>query len=622
MAAIEWTGVLNTPTEPGRSATADLPEHTAPGGVLSGGPSQAIAAAREKYEQGRQSLSSQKLARTGPTLALALEGALSRLSERTRSLTWPSGGLTFADSRLADVPSALSGKLNVSFQTPGSVVQEDKLLSRGFEASAKSGLAAGTYTLTLGLGDGLAYPDTDTLSVTLASGGTNAQALQAVAEAVNRSSLGVAAEVRSQTGVGILSPDLVQTGSFLALTVEPGTAAQVATLSDATGHLAQWLDLETPSSPAQPATLATHQVSGLSVARPSSFTSDAFDPDATTTVAPGTYTLSYTVGQEGDPSHSGDVSITVAAGDTWGEVLGQMARVFGSASPALAAQLIPARRVWDSADGAYHELVDGQALEISQAETKAGWRTSLSGADAAGAGFLATLGLNATARPGSDGVAAVDGQTLTRAGNTFTADRGRVVLDVSETFGEAAPVSVTRPYERLADALSDVVSAYNDLRGLLLGNEDVLRTGRDAWGREASLAESWRSPVAQRSAALAALGLLESGREKMLWLSAQEFLGALIERPEEVRAALAGPGGLLPELGARADKALADGAASLLRGPESFDAKNPLAVPTGLRTETEVEKANQLLDLYDTGDAKVQDLFSRTGAGALLRRKG
>lgn len=614
--------MLNTPGEPGQSATADLPERTAPGGVLSGGQSQAVAAAREKYEQGRQSLSSQKLARTGPALALALQGALSRLSERIRSFTWPSGGLTFADSRLADAPSALSGKLNVSFQTPGSVVQEDKLLSRGFDAGAKSGLAAGTYTLTLGLGDGLAYPDTDTLSVTLAGGSTNAQALQAVAEAVNRSDLGVEAEVRSQTGLGILSPDLVQTGSFLALSVEPGSPAQVATLSDATGHLAQWLDLSAPSAPAQPASIATHQVSALSVARPSTFTSDAFDPDAASTIAPGTYTLSYTVGQEGDPTHSGNVSITVAAGDTWAEVLGQMARVFGSASPALAAQLVPAKRVWDSADGAYHELADGQALEISQAESKAGWRTSLSGADAAGASFLAALGLNATARPGSDGVAVVDGRTLTRAGNSFTADRGRVVLDVSETFGDAAPVSVSGPYERLADSLTDVVNAYNDLRGLLLGNEDILRTGRDAKGREAGQGEEWRAPLARRAATLATLGLVESGRDKMLWLSAQEFLGALIERPDAVRTALTGAGGLLTELGAKADTALADGAESLLKAPESFSAKNPLAIRPGLRTETEVEKANQLLDLYELDTAEPLDLLSTGGPGALLRRKG
>lgn len=617
--------MLNTPTEPGRSATAEITAPTAPtapGGVWSGGQNQPVSAAREKYGQGRQNLAARKLAGTGPALALALQGALSRLSERINAFTWPSGGLTFADSRLADTPSPLTGKLNVSFQTPGQIAQEDKLLSRGFAASAKSGLAAGTCTLTLGLGDGLGAPDTDTLSVTLGRGGTNAQALQAVADAVNRSTLGVRAEVRSQTGMGVLSPDLVQTGSFLALSVEPGSAAQVATLSDSSGHLAQWLGLEAPSAPAQPASIATHQVSALSVARPTTFLSNAYDPNAAAAIAPGTYTLSYGVGQGDDPAYSGDVSITVNAGDTWSEVLGRMARAFGSASPALAARLVPAGRVWNSPDGAYHGLAQGQALEISQAVGKLGWRASLSGADAASANLLKTLGLNKTATPGNDGVSVVDGQTQTRAGNTFTADRGRVVLDVAETFGEAAPVSVTGPYERLAERLTDVANAYNDLRGLMLGNEDILRPGRDAKGREVGQAEAWRAPVRRRSSTLAALGLVETGRDRMLWLSAQDFLTALIGRPGEVRGALTGAGGLFTELAARAEKALADGAGSLLKGPESFAAENPLAVRPGLRTETEVEKANQLLDLYDASKAESLDTLGNTGAGALLRRKG
>ena len=51
------------------------------------------------------------------------------------------------------------------------------------------------------------------------------------------------------------------------------------------------------------------------------------------------------------------------------------------------------------------------------------------------------------------------------------------------------------------------------------------------------------------------LGLVETGRDKMLWLSAQDFLDTLLTRPGAVRGALSGPGGLLTELGAKADKA-------------------------------------------------------------------
>lgn len=636
MTTIGWQGVLNTPlTEPGQSASADL---TIPGGSAPGGASSAApATAASLYDQGREGLASGKLSRTGSPLALALDGALRRLSERIGAFSWPSGGLTFDDSRLAGVPDARRGELSVRFQTPGSVIQEDKLLSRGFDAGAATSLAAGTYGLALGLGDGVAYPATDALSVTIGSGWTNGQVLDAVADAVNQSGLGVEARVLSQTGTGILAPDLVQTGSFLALSVNNASASQSASLADTSGHLAAWLDLAAPSAPAQPATLGTHQVSSLSVARPSTFRTRAYDPEATTTLTPGTYTVAYAAGPSSGSAYSGEVSITVAAGDTWGEVLQHMANVFGSASPAMSAQLVPAKRVWTSSDGEYNELVDGQAVEISARDPKIGWRLSLSGSDAASVDMLEELGLNATAQPGSDGVMRINGQDETRANNTFTTDRGRVVLSASATFGDVTPVGVSEPYERLAETLTDVVNAYNDLRGLMLGNEDILRPGQGSggegnnWrvGAEVSLPEAWRAPIASRRGELVDIGLLETGRDRMLWLSAQGFLKALIERPDTVRSALLGGGaadgsgqGLLPDLLGKARHALEAGTEAMLRGPESFGERDPMRKKPGLRTEIEVEKANQLLDLYDASDAKLQDLLTSTGGGALLRRRG
>jgi len=529
-------------------------------------------------------------------------------------------GIPFASaSRLVGVPSARSADLQATLPDAAGVLQEDKFLSRGFTASAPTSLAPGTYTMNLSFGG-----KTDKLSVTVTPGETNGDVLKAVAAAVNGSTLQVDAFVRSQTGVGILGPDVLPTGSFLALSVNRTRADQTPTLTDTSGHLAASLGLTATSAPDGPAELGTHQLTSLSLARPTVFRSTGFDTNAPTTLAPGIYTVAYAAGPTSGSVLSGSVDVHVNAGDTWGDVLRRMRTAFGSASASMVAQLVPAKRVWDSATDEKHAVVDATGLEIQLNDPKPGWRLSLSGGGITGGGsgnILSALGLNATAQPGSDGRMVIDGRDQTRTPGTFIADQGRVVLDQSGTFGETVPVSVIEPLNKLSQGLSDVVTAYNGLRDVLTRNADLLRPG---------LAEAWRQPVVKQALGLRDLGLVESGRSKLLWFQAQGFVQALTTNPEAVRQTLLGNGkdekGLLPTLAGMAQDelkaGLKDGVGSLLLPQSSFAQRDPFLASPSPRTESEIEKASQLLDLIEGSKPTALGPFPWEGGPGLLRRKG
>jgi len=296
-------------------------------------------------------------------------------------------------------------------------------------------------------------------------------------------------------------------------------------------------------------------------------------------------------------------------------VLARMSRAFGSASAALVSRLVPARRVWDSATDERHEVVDAVGLEIASSTGKSGWKLSLSGADAASTAMLETLGLNKTAQPGSAARAVIGGEERTSASGLFSADSGRMTIDVRGTFGEAAPVRVSAPLAELSEALADVLASYNEVTDLLARNKGEVQPGA---------LQGWTSTAAQRSAALRAIGVEQTGQS--LWLSEQDFLTAALAQPETVQDVLSGSGGLLPALKDQTERALSGGVESWLSAQASAKAGqgglDQLLVPLKKRTELEVEKASQLLDLYDTGG----DFGLATGEGAsgrsLVSRKG
>lgn len=528
------------------------------------------------------------------------------------------------------VPAERKADLGVTLPSESGFLQEDKFLSRGFAASTPTSLAAGDYTMSLGFG-GPSGSQTDKLTVTVAAGDSNADVLQAVADAVNGSTLQVDAAVRSQTGVGILGPGVIPTGSFLALSVNRTRADQTPTLTDTSGHLAAALDLSSTTTPLPPAELGTHQLTSLSVARPTTLRTGGFDTEATTTLSPGTYTVAYAIGPASGSVLSGSLDIVINAGDTWGEVLADMKNVFGSASPSIVSQLVPAKRVWDSTTDELHAVVDATGLTIALSDPKPGWRLTLSGGDNAGAtaNILSATGLNVTAQPGSDGRMVIDGRDRVRTPGVYIADQGRVALEQSGTFGTVVPVSVLAPLDTLSQGLSDVVTAYNGLRDMLTKNADLLRPG---------LAEDWRAPVIDRALDLQSLGLAESGTGKLLWLQAGGFVQALTDSPETVRRTLLGDGGdddnnnlgFLPALAQKAQDALSAGAGSLLLPQSAFPERDPFVASPTPRTEAQIEKQSQLLDLLDNAPGIASGIapgvspqpFPWGGGGTLLRRKG
>jgi hypothetical protein len=381
-----------------------------------------------------------------------------------------------------------------------------------------------------------------------------------------------------------------------------------------------------------PAETGVIDVTGLSAAKPTRYASQGFDPGAATTLAPGSYTLAYLLGpaqvgttpapgSEAD-GVSGSVSIQVVSGDTWGDVLARMARVLGSASPAMAAQLVPAKRVWtlpDSAGGGTG-TTDAQGLEVLADTGKTGWGLRLTGADAASENLLAVLGLNATAQPGVTGRAVIDGEARRSASGLYSAGGGLLTVGVSGTFGEAAPLRVSEAATTLADALGDVLSAYNDVGGQLARNTDSLAPG---------VAEKWSGLAAGRSTELDSIGVARAGQS--LWLDEERFLMALFSRPDEAYGALLGDGGFLPSVRASATAALESGPDDWMRASHKATAAltpGELAVRSlEKRTEAQVERANQLLDLYDSGKGASGlgnslpglDFFS---GGGILSRKG
>ncbi len=606
-----------------------------------------VGPAESGLNDARDFLSSSTQTRLIGTLTNALAGALGRLSERLEAVSWPVGGfgpgMTGAafGSRAVSLPSELFGlhagnssstlssalpgvfpsALSASLNLPGQSSFEERLATSQRNAVAASGLAAGTYGLTLSLGG-----DTEKLSVGVGSGWTTGQVFDAVAEAVNNASLAVGALVRTNTS-GFLNGL-----EALALSADASLAGQAVGLQQTPGAaygLATWLGLssanvQTPARAAgdfrDMAALGVTNVTALSAAKPTRYASQGFDPEAPTTLAPGAYTLDYLVGpstvggSDGSTGESGSVSITVSSGDTWRDVLSRMASVLGSASPAMVARLVPAKRVWDLPTGE-HGLTDATGLEVLANTVKSDWRLRLSGADAASQGFLAALGMDQLADPGSPARAVIDGQTRESASGTFSADSGRLTLGVSGSFGEAAPVRVSEGVQSLAGALADVLASYNEVGGLLSRNAGEVKAGA---------VDDWTRLAADRAVALGSIGMERASQA--MWLAEEKFLVALFARPDEVQNTLLGSDGFLPALKEKTEAALAGGVSGWISEAAQVRAEEAASAPylrtLTARTEVEVEKASQLLDVYDAARASTLDFFEPSGGGGILRRRG
>ena len=163
-----------------------------------------------------------------------------------------------------------------------------------------------------------------------------------------------------------------------------------------------------------------------------------------------------------------------------------------------------------------------------------GWSTTNSG------DFLESLGLTSTAHPGSDAELTVNNEAYTTETGVFTQDKGRLALEVAETFGETLPIRVVTAMQEIETRFGDVVQAYNDLRSFLLPNQDLFRE---------EFVQTFREPVEDNLADLSWLGVSEATEDKMLWVDRDKFWSALGQDPERAKELLySAPDGMVSVL--------------------------------------------------------------------------
>lgn len=174
-----------------------------------------------------------------------------------------------------------------------------------------------------------------------------------------------------------------------------------------------------------------------------------------------------------------------------------------------------------------------------------------------------------------------------------------------QTLGQTADAA-----DALTRGLSEVLAAHNEVSSLLAAN-----AGRVS----AEALRGWSAATSGRASALADIGVERSAAG--LRLSEAGLRAALEARPEAVRAALAGDGGLLPALNERVAAALSTGAADWLASAQGGQSAAGLLLG-GAEAETDAAaaaKSGGLVNLYDGNFAAGPEL---SGLGGLVRQKG
>lgn len=175
------------------------------------------------------------------------------------------------------------------------------------------------------------------------------------------------------------------------------------------------------------------------------------------------------------------------------------------------------------------------------------WSTTASGT------LAGDLGLNATAVPGADAQAHIDGRDMVSETGTFSLDRGRLLVDVDKPSGAGATLRVREAYGQIQERFMDVVTAYNDLHGFVMSHADLF---------EAGFTDNWSAPVRNLGTELEWLGVGEIAGSGELAVDQTTFENALTGNPDRAKAVLYDDGGLIPGL---------EAASSFARSPSLED---------------------------------------------------
>lgn len=195
--------------------------------------------------------------------------------------------------------------------------------------------------------------------------------------------------------------------------------------------------------------------------------------------------------------------------------------------------------------------------------------------------LVKALGLNVTAIPGQDASAHINGRDMVSETGIFSLDQGRMTVDIQAPLGQNLPLRVESGYAEVQDRFTDLVNAYNGLRGFLLPNADLF---------EAGFPDTWRDPVSDLSPELEWLGVEELPDSGNLWVRSDDFAQALVQDPLRAKAALFdAPSGLSPRLAevsaANRRPSLAD---HLVHPKVLVDPGPPPAVEAGLSRQSDL----------------------------------
>ncbi len=531
--------------------------------------------------------------RTSTSLSFQLKTGLESFRNSLESFAWPVDNPVFNGRLVTSDNDSLSEYADVNIRAQGDAVRYYKFFSRGWDENAPVGLDADEYSFDVELGD-----SSESFSLTVGADWTEGDLLTAIADALNNSELHVQAEVVKQNTAGVVVPDLRATGTSLLIAVNAGSAAQDLKLRDTQGHMLSHVDLEAVNVPTDPASEQDYTFFSGRPGKPTVFVSSTFDPGATTTISAGSHTINWSMGTD-----SGSFTFAITEGDTWEDVLDKVANAAGgSAQNRFSAEVRTYEMPSELVAG---ETIEGIGLYFEALSPKLGDRLSFTAGDSGGA--MGTLGF-ATAQPGSDSSLHVGGDRYERAAGPISLDYGRVSVEVKQSFAETIPMSVVQPLEQMQQALSDVVTSFNSVYSLMLDNAELLREG---------LSEQWWEPYAEDRVDADFAGIKE-GAGDFLWLSHDDFYTALGSDSERVQSTLLDEEeGLLPKWQRLASDTLDAGVSSLLINQESIT--DPIYGKPSSRTELELERSNQLLDVVESTGSGMDDFL---GGGGLVNRKG
>ncbi|WP_320173473.1 hypothetical protein [Maridesulfovibrio sp.] len=549
---------------------------------------------------------------TAPSVAMEVQSKVKSLSETLAAFRWPDQGFGLSGARLVVNDPFLDNKISSSITPKGDLQRYNRYYSRGFTGEDLTTLDPGYYKFDMSLGYNRSSIDLDLSSsvsegqdlpwghiknqlvVQITSDMTNDEVLEAVRDAVNDSSLPVQARIIKQNAVGSNPDDLLGTGSALAFSVntayvvtegsdgvgpENFEALNKLSFDDTSGHLISHLKLYATQKPLGPAEEGLYNLSNAVAGGPSQFLSKAFDVNAGTTLTAGDHSIDYTIGSE-----SGTIYFSVEDGDDWDTVLTRIANAASSTSDKIHAEVVDAKLVSPVYTGDDYYLIDGKSVSITAVNPKIGERLELepgSGLDA--------LGLNVTARPGSDAQMTINGFTEIRAPGEFALDRGRVKVNLEEGFGGSLPLRVVDAVTEMEKNVGLITDGYNDLRKAILPAEDLFREG---------FADLWRNPVTDNKVDLEWIGLKEAEEDKLLWFDSDTFYDALLSDPDKVREMLEDEeDGLFTRWQDVNDEVIENKVSSYLIPETSLP--GPWLPEPSPRTELELEVKRELVDTFE-----------------------